>query len=322
MYELDSRRLVVIVGAPRSGTTMLGTALAQHPAVMSLYEPYFIWEWYSGPASDDVRTATDADETTARHVRREFERARRKERSELVVVKTPRDSLKIPFIHAIFPYARWIHIVRDGRDATLSIHKQWRKRLAHGRSGSRLRYAAFALSYLRNNYPFVRHRLQMVLHELRQARSLNPLQYLHQSRWDGRVGWGPRFAGWQYAIDRHSLLEFNALQWKGVLRAVDDAWPSLPPARRMTLYYESLVHTPEARWGELLSFLDLGLRQAVAPETDPGRIGRWRQELDPAAIAEIEAIIHDMLSRFGYAPTCHLDGENVDIPLQDRGPER
>ena len=39
--------------------------------------------------------------------------------------KSPRNSLKIPFVRKIFPEAKFIHIVRDGRDTSLSINKEW-----------------------------------------------------------------------------------------------------------------------------------------------------------------------------------------------------
>jgi len=47
-----------------------------------------------------------------------------------LVIKNPRNSLKIPFIKKLFPNAKFLHIVRDGRDTTCSLmsghnHKYW-----------------------------------------------------------------------------------------------------------------------------------------------------------------------------------------------------
>jgi len=38
--------------------------------------------------------------------------------------KTPRNALRLPFLHAIFPDARFIHLVRDGRAVAASILKR------------------------------------------------------------------------------------------------------------------------------------------------------------------------------------------------------
>jgi hypothetical protein len=44
------------------------------------------------------------------------------ERKRIVYVeKSPRNSLRIPYIHAVLPRAKFIHIVRDGRDVTCSM---------------------------------------------------------------------------------------------------------------------------------------------------------------------------------------------------------
>lgn len=39
----------------------------------------------------------------------------------VLVEKNPRHTLRIPFLKAIFPDAKIIHIVRDGRDVTCSL---------------------------------------------------------------------------------------------------------------------------------------------------------------------------------------------------------
>jgi len=38
-----------------------------------------------------------------------------------LVVKHPRNSLRIPFIRKLFPNAKYVHVIRDGRDVTCSL---------------------------------------------------------------------------------------------------------------------------------------------------------------------------------------------------------
>ena len=117
-----------IVGSGRSGTTLLGDILDLHSLICCWYEPYFILDRYFRNAPNDRRVAREANENVKRHIKRAFDYYRYKRKCHTVVDKSPRNSLKIPFLLEIFPKARFIHMVRDGRDVTLSISKEWQKR--------------------------------------------------------------------------------------------------------------------------------------------------------------------------------------------------
>lgn len=313
MKELDPGRLVIVVGAPRSGTTMLGETLGDHHAVTNLYEPYFIWERFLGPGLDDARRAEEADARTIAYVRREFERERRRKRADILVEKTPRNSFKIPFMHRIFPSARWIHIVRDGRDAVLSIHRQWQKRMEQQRRSDPMGYARFAWSYVCGHHGSWRNRGQMLLHEFRQTHSINPLEYLNQNRWDGRVGWGPRFPGWREVLETTDLLTFNAWQWRRTVESVVDAWPNLPEERRCFVGYEALVRDPISELGRIQHFMGVDPDLALANRIDDSRIGRWRDAFTAKEIATVERVIGPTLEAFDYPLT-------IPRPVEDRKP--
>ena len=116
---------IFIVGSPRSGTTILGEVLNLHREINQWHEPYFIWDKFFRLAPDDQRTAEDATQEVIKYVTRQCNRYHRKTRFCFLVDKSPRNSLKIPFVRKIFPEARFIHIVRDGRDTALSINNEW-----------------------------------------------------------------------------------------------------------------------------------------------------------------------------------------------------
>src|SRR5204863_6522493 len=46
---------------------------------------------------------------------------RKVQAGSVLVEKNPRGSLRVPFLRALFPGARFVHIVRDGRDVACSL---------------------------------------------------------------------------------------------------------------------------------------------------------------------------------------------------------
>lgn len=79
--------------------------------------------------SDDGHqlTENDVSETFANEVK-EIEKNLLKPR---IVIKNPRNSLRIPFIKKLFPNAKFIHIIRDGRDVTCSLMGEHSSYWAH-----------------------------------------------------------------------------------------------------------------------------------------------------------------------------------------------
>ena len=108
-----------IVGVARSGTSILGELIAAHPAVDYLFEAQR-WE-LGGPSINASHrlTAEHATPQVTESIRGWFDQHEKPGR--LLLEKNPRHVLRIPYLQAIFPDARIIHIVRDGRDAACSM---------------------------------------------------------------------------------------------------------------------------------------------------------------------------------------------------------
>jgi hypothetical protein len=147
-----------VVGCSRSGTTLLRAMLDSHPelavppeshfalarSARSLRralrrEPWFaLWEI----AAPDVRRLDCADAVRALFAA--YAATRRKPR---YADKTPHYVSHLPRLAARFPEARFVHVVRDGRDVALSLLEvpwgpdtieeaalHWRRRVLEGRA--------------------------------------------------------------------------------------------------------------------------------------------------------------------------------------------
>jgi hypothetical protein len=139
---------IFIIGAPRSGTTLLRNLLYSHPNLFFRGETHFIPDYYR--AFGDPQSPAQARRLARRIVNLDwmrrweesfdadalarqpsyagmidclFRQIAQKEGAARWGDKTPQNVLHVSTLLEIFPQAQFIHIVRDGRDAALSLKK-------------------------------------------------------------------------------------------------------------------------------------------------------------------------------------------------------
>lgn len=299
---------VFIVGSPRSGTTIFGELLDQHPQLSQWYEPYFVWDRHFRLAAHDERTAADANARVSRQIFGDFDRHRKHKKCLFLIDKSPRNSLKIPFILKIFPAARFIHLLRDGRDVTLSIHKKWqqlRRIVKDPQLRGRFNYAK-ALETLNTflaHQTFLSDKLRALWFET-HGHFLNKARNLNRLRWRGEIGWGPRFKNWQVVYSRSSLLQFNAHQWRACVEKIQRDWDLIQRQNRFTLRYEDLITNPSAKINEILDFIGVKNSQdfmSSLPELKAGNFNKWKSEFTRSQLMEIYPILTTQLVELGYA---------------------
>lgn len=124
--------LVFLVGAPRSGTTMLQRFIGAHhrictiPAETAFFRPSFKPEKldrFQSDFSTRFRRFCPGSITAdfvafTEHVKERNDRA-----SAVFCEKTPQHVLSLPALATWFPHAKFVHIVRDGRDAFASARR-------------------------------------------------------------------------------------------------------------------------------------------------------------------------------------------------------
>lgn len=242
---------VFIIGSPRSGTTVLGELLDKHEDISQWYEPYFIWDHYFRDRIHDERSAADATPKIRKQIYKNFIRYQKSSGSSVIVDKSPRNSLKIPFIRQIFPNARFIHLIRDGRDVTLSINKEWLRRKsivqnAENKGGFDYNKAFAVINEWLGRQPFLIDKIRAFWFET-HGHIFNKSRHLNRLRWNGDVGWGPRFAGWEDIKHQTSLLQFNAYQWVRCVERIQKHWSDIPEEKKLEIHYEELTNEGEKK---------------------------------------------------------------------------
>lgn len=148
---------VFLIGCGRSGTTVTGQILSQHPNVCLLNEPRHIWRaalpasdiWYDFSNDRVPRMslgANDVTESEGIRCRRMFYLRQRFSGRPLLLEKLPINNFRIDFLDRVFPGCRFVHLVRHGLEVARSIAKtgprwyganggqKWRLLKEHARS--------------------------------------------------------------------------------------------------------------------------------------------------------------------------------------------
>lgn len=117
-----------IIGPPRCGTTLLKDLLAAHPELTVHGEDFHPFHHDltrfrdRTDARDHFRlTAAEATVELAREYGARIDRARQESGCEHFVLKISTLSIQVDYVLALFPEARFIQLVRDGRDAACSM---------------------------------------------------------------------------------------------------------------------------------------------------------------------------------------------------------
>lgn len=281
---------VIIIGAGRSGTNALRDVLTALPGVGTWQcdEINYIWRHGNARYPTDEFPPELAHPRSKAYIRRAFDRLGRGRNLSHVVEKTCANSLRVKFVEAVIPEARFIHIVRDGRDVALSAAIRWSAALDLGYILKKARHVPpIDLPYYAGRYLWNR---------------------LYRSVASGRhlASWGPRFVGMQEALEAHPLPVACAIQWR---QCVAHSWrdfEAIDPSRVFQLRYEDFVRRPMEYLRRLAAFLDIWATETEIHEAVKGvftrSVGGWMNHPDAALVEQIHLACGDWLQRLGYDP--------------------
>jgi len=281
-------RPVVILAAPRSGSTLLFETLAEVKDIWTIGgESHQIIESIRalnpgfGQVDSNRLTKEHADAKIisflqsrfARYLRdrdgREFFHNRHIPKLRFLE-KTPKNALRQPFMEEIFPGALYVYLFRDVRANLSSMMEAWRSR----------RWVT---------YPNLR-------------------------------GWkGPPWSlllppEWQ-SVNGRPLEEICAFQWANANRIILEDLQHLPSDRWMALNYQSLIDEPEKIIGEICKFADLEMDVHLSQRlqkplplsrlthTQPD-VEKWRKnEQEISAVLDSVAETEASMAPLGYCRT-------------------
>lgn len=272
-YRFD--RPVFIIGAARSGTTLLGELLSKHPDVAYWLEPKYIWRYAKARSLNDIRTVEEATPATVNYIRKKFHRFLARQKKKRFIEKTPSNVFRISFINTVFPEALFLYIERDGQDVCLSAEKKWTSRP----DSSALYRRLISFEIPLRDLPFY------TVDFLRDVFG----RFFAPER--GYI-WGPQFDGIREYRDEHSVIETCARQWLESVKSAHEALQYIPESRVYRLNYEELVDNTEECLKGVYGFL--GLESTYISDAILEKVNKRRKEYtleEREKINEILAII-------------------------------
>ena len=264
------RKPIIIIGAPRSGTTMLTRIFGQHPGLALLIEPRLTWR-HGNHGKSDMLQPQDARPEVCRYIRRQFARTVRTKGGQRLVEKHPSNSLRMGFVDRIFPDCKFIHTIRDGRDAVLGMRDMWQNKSRGLRPDQ------------------VRHRIREV--RLRQV-PYYAKEFIHRllPRRAARANlWGPRIPGIEHMRRELDILDICCLQWRMCVELACQYGRNLTPDRYMEYRIEEFTPAVLER---IIKFCELDhcpqMMEFFRADFDPEKPGARSRAADPADLDHIQ----------------------------------
>ena len=279
-------RPVILLGAARSGTKILRSILGSHPRLSVVpYDINYVWTMGNFDLGHDELEPADLKPEIRDFIRNFIEKFNTGGPHGRVVEKTVSNTLRVPFVDAVFPAAQYVVIVRDGRDVAASAREQWSTRSSGNSLLAKLKTFpvkhawAYGVKYVRNN--------------------LDGLFPWH----DVVKSWGPRFKGMDDFVRSHDLIETCAMQWVRSVEGTRRGLAGIDPIRVHVLTYENLVRDPIGRTEEILSFLDLDMKPQVEEfcrdKVSVTNIGKWRDQISSRELKMIQGLVDPVLEKSG-----------------------
>ena len=279
---------VFILGCGRSGTTILGNLLAQHPSVTYLHEHRPLWTsaypetdiWSEHAITRRGKlafTESDVNPRKTRALRKLFALELQKSRRPILVEKLPINNFRLPFIRGMFPDCRFIHIWRNGLEVarsieTMSLQGRW---------------------FRPDQY-----RWNMLAEYAQSMPETAPVPALCQSYY-----------------------EKGLLEWRVSTQAVTSFLGRLPQDNWLEVSYSAFVADPLGTSERLTDFLHLTPEQTVRDFIQQN-VRRYSESRDGAELTQLELVIGGPLLQQSVKPLrsrLTTSGDRKSVPRHSGG---
>ena len=279
---------IIIIGAPRSGTNMLRDILTSLDGVATwpCDEINYIWRHGNVRYPSDEIPVGNLTLSIRNYIKQRFSQIQKQYNAQYIVEKTCANSLRVPFVDAVLPNAKYIFIYRDGIDATGSAKERWT--------------AELNIRYILEKVKFVP-KMDLPYYGLRYLWARIYRLFSSEKR---LAFWGPELDGMQSLLQKYSLNKVCALQWQRCVDKSEQAFASMPASKVLRVRYENFVREPLGELSRILNFIGLESKPDKLVKAVEGvsshSVGKGRQALGKDEVKNLEELVGNTLERYDY----------------------
>lgn len=268
MIDKEELQPVFLLGAGRSGTKFLRDILGESSSVLVIpYDVGYVWRYGNEEIQHDEFQPEILTQLIKTYIRNTLpnliEKKSTKTSASILIEKSVPNSLRPAFLQAVYPDAKFIHLIRDGRAVSESAVRLWKKPPEKNYLFKKLRYFPWR-SY--------RYAIQYVFSITRGVFSPNRAQQT----------WGPRYEGIDEDVANISLEVVCARQWKRCVETSLSQLSNINLDNQLEIRYEDLMSDSSAI-SRVCDFLEIKDKEAVVAayeiKVDRTNNDKWKDAL-------------------------------------------
>jgi hypothetical protein len=251
-----------LIGAARSGTTLLGEQLlSSFPEVNYVGEKNWVWKYGNVYRHTDQLDSKMLSNKEKQYIIDRFDYFSRKGNRPVLIEKTPSNTLRLPLLIDLFPSAKFIFIFRDGAEVARSASLEWAGISSKALDSKKVRQAS----------PIKRVLLLFQRESDLSDRAFNftelteiPYYFYRFLRNFIKINlkiksfpWGPMNREIDHFRKKNSLLLSCAYQWKICTESMLEAAKGLSVEKRLLLHFDELKSNPGDVLKKIAVFLSL-----------------------------------------------------------------
>lgn len=279
--QLYNYQPVILIGAGRSGTKIIRDVIGRHEEIAVVpFDVNYIWT-IGQSRNDDALLPDELSEDNRTVILKQFNKMAKD--APFLLEKTVSNCLRIPFVLKVFPNAKILHLVRDGRDVVESVVRQW----------GEVREAGYFLKKIKT-FP-LRYSLNYLMDYV-----TNWVKHAFGGKGNQDYIWGVKYPGYQADLKKLSTLEVCAKQWKVCVETSIDQLDAIDPSRILEIRYENLVNDPYPEFQSIAEHLGVNPQGFGVEKLNSNSVGKHKGVFNPEQLNKVMSIIGPTLNKLNY----------------------
>ncbi len=275
---------IILIGAARSGTKLLRDVISTSLDVEKIpFDINFVWKYNNEKIPHDLLTQDNYNSKAEKFIKKYFNKFSKKK--PFLIEKTVSNTLRIDFVRRFFPNAKFIYLIRDGRDVVESVARQW----GTAPKGNYLidKLKTFPLS-------------KTLSYGWLYGTDLVKIKLLGQP--SESYVWGVKYPNYKVDLKNDDVHSFCSKQWKFCIEESEKQIKNIPTNNLMKIRYEDFVKDPLSEFLRIENFLGLNskINREEIKKIKPNNVGKGFKKLTEEQRKKVLKIIAPTLTKLNY----------------------